>query len=1496
MTQSIRMFRLNPSDAGRIIMAALLSVLLIIPYASFDFPGYMMETAKTAAPAEKAAACTPPGAEVTGSRTCTLSNGMQVTAVDTVGSSVEINESVSAADGSVTGTIRVAEGYKIASVKISAAGKGGALSGTESFFAPVTDDTHFSFQPPSGSDRFVVTPFALSTKVWDGSVDVSWYDPSAKTYNISEPAQLAGLAALINGMVDADTPQSMIKGNASYIKAIPHDNVMLVGAGGGNVSDRVYTSEIDFAYKTVYLTADIDMGGRRNGDSWSGPNYTPVGGKFSIDTDMVNGDSFVLDTRFNGIFDGQGHTVKNIYCERYSDKGFPYSMAVGLVGYLGGGSNVSGISGTFKDGWTPAVRNVIVGEGYIRGRRMVGGVVGRVGDASNGVIIESCANHASVMNTDAKGVGGILGSSSGKGVIRNCYNTGSVSTTYSCPAGGIIGANAGMDIYNCYNVGTINSNGAKRGRGIGGHDRGAYKITNAYTLKGSDDDPESKGYFQGSSRRITVEVTEMDAAQMKSDALLNALNVNGQAFTKLSGANNGYPVLMYEASGYPSGSYTVSVKQTPGGQIGTDVSEAAAPGQTVNLTAVPEKGYKLSHFTVNGNPIKGNFYVATANMEISAVFAPVKFVQVKIPGAEDFSIVVTATGSLRNGDAMVPVKNHPIRDGATVMEDTVLLVRAHIYSDAVPAGKGKEYSGTFRYDASNAVKLSVGKYTVTGEGPVEITITPDVRDSTATANADTSWFSPKENVFMISTPDQLAGLAALVNDSNLSFKGKTIRLDKDISLAGGAQGSVWKAIGSSAEKAFSGTFDGQGHVIGGMNAVSPGSSTALFGYCTDATIKNLTVRGESVNKAGMAYAAGIVSYAKGCSISNCVNRVNVTADGEIAGGIAAYTMDGTVIRDCQNYGKITAATGAGGIAGICQGASDVISGCVNTGAISTKGSGLSGLGGIAGKHVGLIENCINAGEIAGNDRYVGGIAGYTSGRKTSKITASQNQGPVTSDSDNEKAALGGVIGYAQFGAYSRSSNTGAVSAGSRFRSQGVGGFIGRPGNEPDLSTAEECVYSKGSYGFAVNGGDYKGVSESDNVEKLAYTTIPDPGDPAAAGSAAHGKTKRVPEICGGITVDGGSHYLVNYAAGELRIAPGASVQLIGTDRILGALTIVAGEGASVTLQDVEFTGDDILLKYEGNGTLILKGRNRLAGLSDASDNVTPTIYAGGNLTVDGTGFMKAEAAKSNSCVKINPGHTLTLKGGLLSVNKKELLGKQGGAVFANGGTVNIAGGSVEGITSSDNVSVISADTVNVISGSVNVKAIRSPKTIDAKNVNVTGGIVRASGHTGNSAKVQESFFGGRSIPNLKGKVNFYSETGAFGKAALSSQNIIVDGAPVKMEIYNIDGNNYFKLRDFAALMSGTKSEFSVDFDTELRAMYSLKGVKYKAVGGEMLSGEDKSSSCVPSNWTLYVNGKLVNCKVYNIGGNNFFKLRDLSGAFGVEVSYDAAKNTAVIRS
>ena len=130
----------------------------------------------------------------------------------------------------------------------------------------------------------------------------------------------------------------------------------------------------------------------------------------------------------------------------------------------------------------------------------------------------------------------------------------------------------------------------------------------------------------------------------------------------------------------------------------------------------------------------------------------------------------------------------------------------------------------------------------------------------------------------------------------------------------------------------------------------------------------------------------------------------------------------------------------------------------------------------------------------------------------------------------------------------------------------------------------------------------------------------------------------------------------------------------------------------------------------------------------------------------------------------------------------------------------------------------------------------------------------------------------------------------------SSQNVTVDGEAVDLEIYNIGGNNYFKLRDIAKLLDGTDAQFEVGYDEATRTVSVTTGESYTADGKELATGTDKSASCLISNQPVTVNGEAASLEAYNLGGNNFFKLRDLGEALSFGVDYDEATRTVLITS
>ena len=130
-------------------------------------------------------------------------------------------------------------------------------------------------------------------------------------------------------------------------------------------------------------------------------------------------------------------------------------------------------------------------------------------------------------------------------------------------------------------------------------------------------------------------------------------------------------------------------------------------------------------------------------------------------------------------------------------------------------------------------------------------------------------------------------------------------------------------------------------------------------------------------------------------------------------------------------------------------------------------------------------------------------------------------------------------------------------------------------------------------------------------------------------------------------------------------------------------------------------------------------------------------------------------------------------------------------------------------------------------------------------------------------------------------------------AAASKQSIKLDGTAVSCPAYAIGGYNYFKLRDIAQLLKDSGSKFSVSAGSSHDIRVNAR-MAYTAVGGELTGAAAASVPCAESVWKLYVDDRPISCSIYVIGGNNYFKLRDLGLAIGFGVDYDKASNSVLI--
>ncbi len=262
----------------------------------------------------------------------------------------------------------------------------------------------------------------------------------------------------------------------------------------------------------------------------------------------------------------------------------------------------------------------------------------------------------------------------------------------------------------------------------------------------------------------------------------------------------------------------------------------------------------------------------------------------------------------------------------------------------------------------------------------------------------------KEEPYLISSAQQLAGLSYLVLTQNARYSDRYYLQTADIDLAGKNFFPIGSYIADSYDqfKMFSGHYDGGGYNIYnltqpqeaynpqmkvydyfsayglklkkfltndlGLNieiGYLPMQISGLFGLVSTAnmekpedpemrpTIKNVNV----INGNTKAYyAAGIAGMAGHADIDNCYYRGSLSAP--IVGGICAETGN-TNITNCVATGKrkIGTSYGSGQGGGIVGMHSGKIQGCIALDEIVDSGVEISSYGGIAGSSKGQIINC-----------------------------------------------------------------------------------------------------------------------------------------------------------------------------------------------------------------------------------------------------------------------------------------------------------------------------------------------------------------------------------------------------------------------------------------------------------------------------------------------------------------------------------------------------------
>ncbi|MFT9056935.1 MAG: hypothetical protein ABF449_10000 [Ethanoligenens sp.] len=840
----------------------------------------------------------------------------------------------------------------------------------------------------------------------------------------------AAFVAVLNGGVQSESlslPQGislckwMLKNGVASLEnvSLPDSGGIdsRIFAGGAGTPDRPYlikteqqlrdfamslNATVDYSGVSIQLANDLDV---------SSADWTPVGqGEYA----------------FRGVFDGGGHTITGLKYGR-------------------------------PDASKDATETVYIA---------LFGVVGETGLIKNLGVTDVSIHTTSGSSIQSASIAGYLD----HGGIDNCFATGAISSVGTQSnnnyVGGLVSYQAGGFVVNSWTNVTVRSEtlggmAAEAGGLVALNNRGL--VANCYTL----------GNVSGSANRTTAEgatyLSNLVACQAGTMVNCYVLgNAASDCFTFYLGALSGMTTGI--GKGYVS-YYNTSASQTINGQT---LAPLVAVGNTVRATenGSTNQGFNIGLAGYSSSDMRSSDFADTLNSTFATFPVDVSAwlpqgVTLKKWTYDATKNLVTPTGGSAelSYQPVDPPKETILYHPGTYLGRAVgkndIIMRVTVTESKISSIQVVSSNEGTGYDPSALIAAVLKQQTIdsisydSNDSSLSATLgaidsaleKAKTGDTTGYGKVDAHIFAggtgTEGDPYRISTAAQLTAFANSVNTDE-SYENTYVRLDADISLTG----VDWVPTGSgNASHAFSGIFDGAGHIISGLTVGSAENAAAyqfsgLFGYLNHATVKNVSIQSAGINDNytgdGRAYA-GVLAGAleNGTTIQNCTVQGTLSLQALnqcYVGGLSGYTSGviGSISLavNCAANVEVTGRSDtswvyAGGLSGLNNRTNLVNSYALgNVTGDSGSNSNHVGAGGLVGFQAGYVRNCYSMGNVKSLPSSTENVGGYA-GRQTGIASAYYAYYNTDASRYSGDTSLDATVGA---GKYVVSSETGQVIA------------------------------------------------------------------------------------------------------------------------------------------------------------------------------------------------------------------------------------------------------------------------------------------------------------------------------------------------------------------------------------------------------------------------------------------------------------------------------------
>lgn len=630
---------------------------------------------------------------------------------------------------------------------------------------------------------------------------------------------------------DPDLELPVLQGNEYSYPGVGGDAIEIATEEELSAFRDYVNSGNTYAGLTVKLVADIDLS--------AVDNWTPIG----INTTYY----------FAGTFDGDGHTISNMYVNKQAAYKGLFAIAINAtiknltlknpVIASTAYESAGGIAGLIRN--CEIINCHVVGGSVEANANNVGGIVGYISltTTAQTTLIEGCsttfdpeASGNTNVLSPVKGkayVGGIVGRALAKAAnritITKCWSNRNVTGT-SSQIGGILGLGEGVNISQCYSTGAVVSDGVSHAGGIAGRlATYAASITDCFStgdVMVYNANKDSSAYAGGIVGLIAIKGCRIENCYV----LGNIMATNSVASRHAMAG--GIIGLGNVASTTVGGCATISEKIYSSNLAVVSVSTATY----VRYASYMGNGYnKVVPVTITG---RANFY------------------------SEDCWMASKQRGYANDttGVACEPKAYDMFKQTGTYQSDTL--------------GLGWDFESVWaREDGVN-----------------------DGFPYLKAVGAPSYDLGSRYNPIPLASTEDFAEFSQNINDG-VCYNGIYIKQTADINIDGiGITGYDFK-------HSFSGNYDGGNFKITGANLSKNASNVGVFGYVKFASFKNVNVIKPNISQTGTSYSnvGGLIGYSYGnLSITSCaVLGGSVTNQGGNIGGLVGNADRGFSTISCS---------------------------------------------------------------------------------------------------------------------------------------------------------------------------------------------------------------------------------------------------------------------------------------------------------------------------------------------------------------------------------------------------------------------------------------------------------------------------------------------------------------------------------------------------------------------------------------------------------------------